>query len=269
LVPLTLSLVRIKTTQLVHSTKQWETLLLLCLWLLIICPIIVWLVLSIIDIPEPIAMAAMITAAAPPVTACAAIALFLKLDAAIAVVVTVVTMLFIPLTLPPVVQYLVGLTIEIELWQLSLRLIGFILTAFVLAFIIKKFKSEVKIKEHAPILDGISVIFIGLFTIGVMRGVTELLLKEPEFVLLTLLVSSVLMLSLYILSTIVFWRLGKNTAMAVGLVSGNCNLGLMYLVLADQAPLEVLIFFAIGQIPMYCLPTLLLPIVRRVQKNSP
>jgi BASS family bile acid:Na+ symporter len=266
LIPLTLSLVRIKTAQLIHSTKQWKTILLLSLWLLIICPTFVWLIFSIINIPKPIAMAAIITAAAPPLTACTAIALFLRVDAAIAVVITVVTMLLIPLTLPPVVQYLVGLTIELELWQLSLRLISFILVAFGIAFLIKKHKSEQQIKDNASILDGISVIFISLFTIGVMRGVTALLIKEPEFVLLTLLVSSVLMLSLYILSCIVFWRLGKNTAMAVGLVSGNCNLGLMYLVLADQAPLELLIFFAVGQIPMYCLPTLLLPVVRYLQK---
>lgn len=269
LIPLTLSLVRIKTAQLLHSTKQWKTLLFLSVWLLIISPIIVWFAFTIIDIPEPIAMAAIITAAAPPVTACAAIALFLRLDAAIAVVVTVATMLVIPLTLPPVIQYLVGLTIEIELWQLSLRLIGFIFSAFSLAFIIKKFNNEEKIKAYAPILDGVSVIFISVFIIGVMRGVTDLLLKEPEFVLLTLLVSSVLMISLYMISSIIFWRLGKNTAMAAGLVSGNCNLGLMYLVLADQAPLELLIFFAVGQIPMYCLPTLLLPLVRRLQKVSP
>jgi BASS family bile acid:Na+ symporter len=121
LIPLTLSLVRIQTDQLVSTTKQWKLLSLLCIWVLIMSPLIIWGLLSISPIPEPIAMAAIIASTAPPVTACAAIALFLRLNAALSVVITVVTMLLIPLTLPPMVHYLVGLEIEISLWQLSLR----------------------------------------------------------------------------------------------------------------------------------------------------
>ncbi|MFT5421589.1 MAG: BASS family bile acid:Na+ symporter [Candidatus Endobugula sp.] len=262
LTPLTLSLVRIQTDQLVNTTQQWKLLSLLCIWVLIMSPLIIWGLLSISPIPEPIAMAAIIASTAPPVSACAAIALFLRLNAALSVVITVVTMLLIPLTLPPMVHYLVGLEIEISLWQLSLRLTGFILAAFLLALGIKRFIGTAQVKNLAPVLDGISVIFISLFIIGIMRGVTELFLQQPEFVWLTLGVSSAVIFGLYLLSTLIFWRLGASTAMAIGLVSGNCNLGLMYLVLADQAPLKILIFFAIGQIPMYCLPTLLAPIIR-------
>ena len=73
-----------------------------------------------------------------------------------------------------------------------------------------------------------------------------------------------LVLGLYLAATALFWRLGPHTAMAVGLVSGNCNMGLMYLVLADQAALDLLVFFAIGQIPMFFLPALLAPLVARL-----
>lgn len=31
--------------------------------------------------------------------------------------------------------------------------------------------------------------------------------------------------------------------MSIGLVSGNCNMGLMYLILVDQAAVDLLIFF--------------------------
>jgi BASS family bile acid:Na+ symporter len=72
-----------------------------------------------------------------------------------------------------------------------------------------------------------------------------------------------LVLGLYIIAALIFWRMGPRTAMAIGLVSGNCNMGLMYLVLADQAPLDLLIFFAIGQIPMYFFPALLAPLINR------
>ena len=264
LIPLTLSLVRIQVDELIASFKNWRLVLLLAVWVLVLCPLIVWFALSFFDLPNAINMAAIIAAAAPPVTACAAIAIFLRINAAIAVVITVVTMLLVPLTLPLILKYLVQLDVRVELWQLSLRLSAFILSAFILAFILKRVLGSARINRSKATLDGISVILVATFTIGVMNGVTELFFQKPHFVLLTLLISSVIVFFLYCLSTLVFWRLGASKAMAVGLCCGNFNLGLMYLVLVHEAPLDLLIFFGIGQIPMYILPTLLSPLVNRL-----
>lgn len=177
---------------------------------------------------------------------------------------TVVTMLLVPLTLPPIVLYLVGLEVEIALWQLSLRLAGFIFGAFLLATIIKKLMGRERIEHHAATLDGISVIFISIFIIGVMHGVTDLFLQQPWYVFQVLAAATSLVLGLYLAATLMFWRMGPSSAMATGLLSGNCNMGLMYLVLADQASLDLLVFFAIGQIPMYFLPSLFPPLIKRL-----
>ncbi len=264
LVPLTLSLLRIPFNQVVASLKRWQTVSLLTAWILLVSPVMIWLILRIVSLPEPIAMASLITAAAPPITACAAIAVFLGLDAAIVVVATVVTMMLVPLTLPPVVLLLTNLEVEVQLWQLSLRLAGFMFTAFGVALAIKKMLGQKYLDGHAAFIDGLSVIFISIFVIGLMRGVTDLAIQQPWFILQTLAAATFLVLWLYMSTTALFWRLGPRTAMAVGLVSGNCNMGLMYLVLADQAALELLVFFAIGQIPMFFLPSLMAPLVARI-----
>lgn len=262
-VPLTLSLVRIETKQLLGSFTRWNWLALLCVWILILRPMAVWLVLQLFSLPETIVKAALITAAAPPVTACAAIAIFLGIDAAIVVVVTIVTMLLVPISLPPMVFYLVDLQIKAEFWQVSLRLTLFIVLAFFIAVLIKKWLGQSRVHRNAATLDGISVVFIGIFIIGVMHGVTATFIQQPWYIFQTFLVSTLLVLGLYIFATVLFWRLGPRTAMAIGLVSGNCNMGLMYLILVDQATLDLLIFFAIGQIPMYFLPSLLAPLINR------
>ena len=266
LIPLTMSLVRIETSELIQSFRNWRIIILLIVWVLIVCPVLVWAVLLLFNLPESITMAAIIAAAAPPVTAAAAVAVFLRINAAIAVVITVATMLLVPLTLPLVLKYLVHLDVSVELWVLSLRLSAFIFTAFILATIIKKWLGAARIHQSSSLIDGISVVFIGVFTIGIMNGVADLFQQNPTFVLKTLLVSTLLVLGLYFVSSIVFWRLGASSAMAIGVSSGNCNLGLMYLVLANQAPLELLIFFGIGQIPLYSLPTLLSPLVAKLNK---
>jgi bile acid:Na+ symporter, BASS family len=260
-VPLTLSLVRIETQQLRKSFFSWHLVAFLSIWILILRPVAVWSILRLFTLPESIVKAALITATAPPVTACAAIAIFLGIDAAIVVVVTIATMLLVPLSLPPMVFYLVDLQIKVVLWQVSLRLTLFIMSAFFIAALIRKLMGQSRVHRNAATLDGISVIFIGIFIIGVMHGVMTTFLQQPWYVFQILLVSTLLVLILYIIATVFFWRLGPRTAMAIGLVSGNCNMGLMYLILMDQAALELLIFFAIGQIPMYFLPSLLAPVI--------
>lgn len=264
LVSLTISLVRIETEALFKSLFRWQWIVLLCVWVLILSPVIVWLVLQLFSLPESITKAALITAAAPPVTACAAIAIFLNIDAAIAVVITIVTMLLVPLSLPPIVYYLAGLQIEIGLWQVSLRLAAFVFASFILASLIKKLVGRTRIHRQRSVFDGISVIFIGIFIIGVMHGVTGMFFRQPLYMSKVLVVSILLVLGLNILGTALFWRFGPRTALAVGLASGNCNMGLVYLILMDQAPLDLLVFFAVGQVPMYFIPSLLAPFIRGI-----
>jgi BASS family bile acid:Na+ symporter len=263
-VSLTLSLVRIETKIFRGSVLHWRWIVVLSVWILILRPLAVWLILQLFTLPESLVKAVVITAAAPPVTACAAIAIFLGIDAAIVVAVTVTTMFLVPISLPPVVFYLVGLQIEAELWQVSLRLALFIFLAFFAAALIKNLMGQTSVQKNAATLDGISVIFIGIFVIGVMHGVTHNFMQQPWYVFQTFLVSSLLVFGLYIMATLLFWRLGPRTALAIGLVSGNCNMGLMYLILMDQVNLELLIFFAIGQIPMYFLPSLMTPLIKRI-----
>lgn len=263
-IPLTLSLVRIETRHLRRSLKRWRWVTLLSFWILVLRPVTVWFVLEIFTLPAPIVQAALITAAAPPVTSCAAIAIFLGVDAAIAVVLTLATMLLVPLSLPPMVFFLADLHIEAEISQVSLRLALFIFAAFFVATLIKKWIGESRIYRYGTTLDGISVLFIGVFIIGIMDGVTGIIILRPPYVFLVFMVSTLLVLGLYLTATILFWRLGPRTAMAIGLVSGNCNMGLMYLILADQAKLDLLIFFAVGQIPMYFFPAILAPLIKRL-----
>jgi BASS family bile acid:Na+ symporter len=180
------------------------------------------------------------------------------------IVSTVATMLLVPFSLPPVAHYLARLQIEADLVTLSLRLATFIFLAFCIAAVIKRVMGRDRIIKSAREIDGISVLCIGIFIVAIMHGVTDTAMEQPWFVFQVFTASSLLVFGLYVVSTAIFWRLGARSAMAVGLVCGNCNMGLMYLVLAGQASLDVLIFFAIGQVPMYFLPALLSPLVDRV-----
>ena len=46
-------------------------------------------------------------------------------------------------------------------------------------------------------------------------------------------------------------------------MTGNLNMGIILVALADKADFDTVMFFALGQLPMYMLPALLAPIYRR------
>ena len=266
-IPLTLSLLCTPNEKFISALANKRLIVSAIIWVLLVSPILVWVLVSLVDIPESIALAAVLAAAAPPVAASAAIAIFLRLNSAVAACVTICSMLIVPLTLPLVLRNILGIKLDLDLWSISFQLVAFIFISFGVAVFFKRLFKEKEIAKRKLMLDGISVISISLFTIGIMSGLSEMAADRPWFLLENILVSSTLVLGLYSVTTLVYWRAGPNSSMAIAIASGNCNLGLMYLVLVDKAPPDVLIFFSIGQIPMYILPTLLVPIVKALRHS--
>ena len=268
IVPLVIALARIDWQEQYNHLKHWQLMVAVCAWVLLVCPVVIWSVLFMLKSQyqelTALTSGAVMAAAAPPVTACAAIALFLRLDAAIVVVTTVLTMILVPLTLPPLALELLDITITVSLLELSGRLAAFIFAAFVLALVLKKTLGNERITTHSDMIDGIAVIFIAAFIVGIMDGVTDVIMHQPLYALLTLLVSFGFILFLQAITAAAFWSLPRRTCLAIAMMSGNCNLGLMYLVLVDQFAIDVLLFYSIGQIPMYLLPALQAPLYRRL-----
>lgn len=268
-IPLALSITRIEWSAQVRALKRWQMMTLVSFWILIIAPVVVWLVASPFDLPEPLFIALVLAAAAPPITACGALALFMRLDGATALVGTTLTLFLSPFTIPPLALYLLGLEIEISLFAFMARLGGLVFLSFAAAFLLKKLMGSERIKANASAIDGIAVLFISIFIIGIMDGMNALFFEQPEFVLLVLAASMALVFGLNILGALLFWRLGAQNALAVGLISGQANFGLLYMVLADQLPLEGLALFAIGQIPLYILPAIESPIAKWLTGRKP
>ncbi len=268
IVPLMIGLAKVDWKEAYYHLKRWKLMVWLILWMLVACPIVIWLFLLIIPINSALSTAAVITAAAPPLTACIAIAIFMKLDAAIVVVATVETMLIVPLTLPPITLELSGIIIEKSAIELSLFLAAFIFTAFIIALVTKKTIGEKRLKKYSHTLDGIAVIFISCFIVGIMDGVTAIILERPVYVLITLLFSTGFVIFTQIISAAIFWKLPRKTSLAIAMMCGNCNLGLVYLLLVDQASIDLLLFFSVGQIPMYLLPALQTPIYQRLLRSQ-
>lgn len=264
LIPLALALVRLDWGAFrVYAGRPFPVAVLI-VWVLGVSPVLVWAALAPLDPPGALRQALVLAAASSPIVSCAAISFILGLDAALAVVVVLLSTALVPLTLPPVALALLGVKLEIEIGSFMLRLGVLVGITFAVALAVRALVPARVLERNARVLDGIGVLNMVLFAIAIMHGVTALALERPGYVLGVTAAAFAANAMLQALGTAAFWRLGPRAALTAGLMSGNCNLGLVMVGLGPQADIDLVVFFAMGQLPMYMLPGLLFPIYRRV-----
>ena len=233
-------------------------------WMLLASPVLAWILLPPLGLPEGLTTALILMAAAPPILSGAAFALLLGLDAALAVVVVLVSTLLTPLTLPPLALGLLGIELAIGVGELMARLALVVGLAYLGALGVRRWLGAARIGRVADQLDGVMVLMLLLFAVAIMDGVTATLYSRPGVVALWLAAAMLANPALQALAALVFWRLGVRAALTAGILSGNCNMGLLLAALSTETDYDVILFFAVAQIPMYMTPAILLPIYRRL-----
>ena len=268
LIPLALALVRLDWGAFRVYAGRPLLVAVMVLWLLGISPLLVWGALAPLDMAPALRQALVLTAASSPIVSCAAISIILGLDAALAVVVILIATALVPLTLPTLALALLDLKLEIELSTFMLRLGLLVGVTFAAALATRALVPARVLERNARILDGVAVLNLVLFAIAIMNGVTAFALERTQYVLLVTAAAFAANVALQALGTVAFWRLGPRPALTAGLLTGNCNMGLVMVALGPQAGIDLIVFFAMGQLPMYMLPGLLSPIYRRVLAQS-
>lgn len=237
---------------------------LLIVWLLLVCPIVTWFLLKFVPAPLSLNAAVILMAAAPPILGSASIAMILKLDGALVVVGALLATLLTPLTVPPLALQLLSLQLDIGLGEFMLRLGLVVVIAFIGALIVRRFATPAGLAARAQLLDGIVVTIMLIFAIAIMAGVTDAVFERPKTVAIWALTAFIANPLLQLLGILAFSWLGLRKALSVGLLSGNCNMGLMLAALPAERDADVLLFFAIAQLPMYMLPIVMMPLYKRL-----
>ena len=178
--------------------------------------------------------------------------------------VTDVCTALMPFTLPPIALDLLGVRIEVALGELMLRLGLVVGGCFAAAIGLRRVLPPDFARRHAEPLDGLAVLGLLLFAIAIMDGVTAMALARPRFV------AALRARGLRpqprpagpaAARCSPGW--GARPALTLGLCSGNANLGLLLAALADRAALELFVFVAVAQLPIYTLPLIQRPLYRR------
>ena len=257
------TLLRMDWPGLSRYARQPGLIVIIVLWLLAGSSLLVLALVRLSPLPESLDTALVLMAASPPILSAAALAILLRLDAPLALVAILVSTLLVPLTLPPLALALLGLRLDIGLIDFMLRLGLLIGGAFVAALIVRRWLGTRRLAEMAVPLDGSIVLIMLIFAIAIMDGVTARLIDEPGKVALWIAAAFVANPLLQLAGALAFAWLGRSRALTIGLMSGNCNMGLLLATLPATGNSDVLLFFALAQLPIYMLPALLRPIYRR------
>jgi hypothetical protein len=100
-----------------------------------------------------------------------------------------------------------------------------------------------------------------------MDGVADHFRADPPLVVKLMALAFALALGLIAITALVFLRVGRARALAIGLIAGNRNIGLMLAATGFMVPDVAWLYFALAQFPIYLLPHLLKPLARRLAAN--
>ena len=236
---------------------------LLCLWFLLVTPALIWGAVELFAVERGLATALILAAACPPIVSGPAMARLLHLDAPLMLVSVVSASLLAPFTIVAVSSHLIGIDLQVDPWALFLRLAVLIGGCVLAAVVVRRFLGPTRLARCRNVFDTASVVLLLIFAIAIMDGVTVLLAEDPWHLLRFVIAAFAANILLQLLGTGLTAAMGRRPALTVGFATGNRNMGLLLAVLpADTAP-DVLLFFALAQLPIYMLPAMVGPAYRR------
>ncbi|BBK44886.1 hypothetical protein STVA_49060 [Allostella vacuolata] len=257
------AMLRLEWPEIARQLRAWPRVVLVTAWLLLAAPVLVWAAASAVPLPPGLVTAMVLSAAAPCIMSAPAICLLLGLDGALALVVMVTVHLLAPLSVPPLALGLVGVTLDIGMAELTLRLAGFVLGAAAAAELIRRLVGRQRMRDHAHAINGFNMLVLVVFAIAIMDGVTEAAIADPGLVLVYLAAALVFNAALQALGALAFRNARAPAALAAGFMTGNRNMGLMWAALGADTAIGITLYFAVAQLPMYIFPALQAALYRR------
>ncbi|MBC9876599.1 hypothetical protein G8O24_04445 [Bradyrhizobium sp. INPA01-394B] len=247
------TLLRIDSQAVIAALRRPSLSLLLPAIVMVACPVLVGAAGYGLNLAPEITLAIVLAVSAPPSSGTAAVARMLGLDGAVPLVVTVLSMVLAPITVPLLASWFGGL--EISSLELALRLALLIGSAEGVALLARR-QAASMLAAHGEVVDGIIVMALLVFAVATMAGIRAQIAADVQAALLCLGLAFACNLGLQATGVLLLpGNLGQR--LTVGLILGNRNVGLVWSALGTAASPRIALYFAAAQFPIYLLPRLI------------
>ena len=159
------SSLRLSLKEVVSYARDWRMTLFASLYMLVVMPFALFFAASFL--PREWAVALLVLGAMPTGTTIALMAEFFGGKTTLALVITTVTSLLAPFTIPFVTKVAIGATVEIDTVQMFISLLLTIVAPFFLGILVQRTAPE-RIKKHDALWRNISVAAFGFLITGIV-----------------------------------------------------------------------------------------------------
>lgn len=270
IVMLVLAFLRVDPVVLSHHFTQPMLIAAATLWVMVVVPAALGALFLAVGLDKTVPglfFMLVLQMSGPGLMSSPALAALMGLDVALTLASLVVCSAITPLTASLFSHLYLGSAV-ISPYGLGLKLAAILAGSALAAAVIRRIAGRAFIEAQRERIDGLSVIAMFMFAVAAMDGVTDHFRADPFLVLKLLALAFALALGLIGITALTFLRAGRARALAIGLIAGNRNIGLMLAATGLVVPDVAWLYFALAQFPIYLLPHLLKPLARRLQQTG-
>lgn len=220
-----------------------------------------------INAPE-LYLSLMLQAVASPMMASPALAVLMGFDATLVLVTLVTCTVLVPFTAPLFILFFVGPILSMSPLILAAKLFAILAGAAFVGFSVRRFLGLAAIERQKEAINGINIIVLFVFVAAIMKDVGAHVLFNPVPTMALSLLAFAVYFALLFLTVLVFLPAGRESALALGFMVSQRNLGLMLAATGGALPDFTWLYFAVSQFPIYLSPQLLQPLARRMLRRT-
>jgi hypothetical protein len=209
-------------------------------------------------------LALMLQAVASPMMAAPALAALMGLDVTLVLVTLVTSTALMPFTAPVFALVFVGPNLSISPLVLAAKLFAILTGAALVGFVVRRVFGLVAIERQKERINGLNILVLFVFVAAVMEGVGARFLASPLTTTALAALAFVVFFAVLFLTALLFLPAGRESALALGFMASQRNMGLMLAVTGGALPDLTWLYFALSQFPIYLSPQLLQPLARRI-----
>ncbi len=266
---LAITLTRLDWSSLKRVVSDPRMPIAMAVWVLVITPLLTFVLTRWLGLSSGLSVALFLQCASAPVGSAAAFALFVGINGERVMILTVLSTILLPFTLTPLVAWvLVDSGVTIDIGSFFLRVCLLVAAPFLVASMIRRVVGVSTLANNQPVMAGVNVIALVVFAIAIMDGVNAYLFEDPTGAFTLLAASFIAAIALHASAFAAFRWLGMEAGWVASVASGSRNMGLMLAITAGTAGPVAELYFGIAQIPMYCVPLLLGPLVALANQSG-
>jgi hypothetical protein len=263
---LALAFLRVDPTELRHHFTQPGLIAAATLWVMLVTPALLGVLFLTFGLDKSMPglfFMLVLQMAAPGLMSSPALAALMGLDVALTLASLVVCTAITPLTASLFSHVFLGSALASP-YAFGLKLFAIIAGSALAAAVIRRIAGRAWVEAQRERIDGLSVLAMFMFAVAAMDGVADHFRADPMLVIKLTGLAFALALGSIALTALIFLRVGRARALAIGLIAGNRNIGLIMAATGFLVPDVAWLYFGLAQFPIYLLPHLLKPLARRL-----